>query len=201
MDAHVRARREAGHVLVPELGRLVLEVPAVVLGARAEVALLGAGALLVAADARDQAGKAVACERAVEAGGLARRRARRRRQARVHLVDRRAGLDQQLQAPLLAVARAKIVHRLELLAGVDVQHRQRHVAEEGLLGQPQHDVAVLAERPQDRELVEFGVRLAQHVDALGFEAVEMVHGAGSWGGGWLLSPGRRGWLGVGDAAS
>src|SRR5918996_1779080 len=66
--------REAGHVLVPELGRLVLEVPAIVLAARAEVALLGARALLVAPDAGDQALEAVLGERRIQACGLARPR-------------------------------------------------------------------------------------------------------------------------------
>ena len=167
--------REARHVLVPELGRLVLEVPAIVLAARAEVALLGARALLVAPDAGDQALEAVLGKRRVQAGGLARRRARRRRQGLVHLLDRRAGLDQQLEVPLLAEALAKRIHLLELLAGVDVHDRERHVAEERLAGEPEHDVAVLAERPQDRDPVELGERLAQDVDALGLEAVQVVH--------------------------
>ena len=63
----------------------------------------------------------------------------------IHLLDRRAGLHQELQIPLLGVALAERVHRLELLAGVDMHDRERHVAEERLAGEPQHDVAVLAE--------------------------------------------------------
>src|SRR5688572_103903 len=42
VHAHVRARREVGLELVPELGRLIAHVPLAVLVARGEVALLGA---------------------------------------------------------------------------------------------------------------------------------------------------------------
>jgi hypothetical protein len=175
VDPDVGAGREAGHVLVPELRRLVLEVPGVARVARAEVALLGPRALLVAADPGDQAVEAVPREGAVQPGGLARRRAGRGRQGRVHLLDGRAGLDEELEAPLLAVAVAEGVHLAELLAGVDVEHRERHVAEERLARQPQHDVAVLAERPQHGEAVQLGVGLAQHVDALRLKDVQMVH--------------------------
>src|SRR6187431_116025 len=41
VDTHVRAGREVGLELIPELGRLVADVPVVVLVTRREVALLG----------------------------------------------------------------------------------------------------------------------------------------------------------------
>src|SRR3546814_2487390 len=53
VDADVGARREVGLELVPELRRLVAEVPGPALAARAEHPLLGPRRLLVAADAGD----------------------------------------------------------------------------------------------------------------------------------------------------
>ena len=73
------------------------------------------------------------------------------------------------------VAVAEGVHLRELPLGVDVHHRERHVAEERLAHQPQDDVAVLAERPEDRQLVQLGEGLAQDVDALRFQRVQVVH--------------------------
>ena len=166
MDAHVGAFREIGLVLVPELGRLVLEVPAAVLAARAEHALLGAGRLLVAADAGDQAVEA--CSRRAAFRPSVLRAAERAAGGRVGSIclHRRAVLDDEIELPFLRVAVAERVDLREFLAGIDVHHRERDVAEERLARQPQHDVAVLAERPQDRELVDLVERLAQDVDAL-----------------------------------
>src|SRR3546814_395430 len=53
--------------------------------------------------------------------------------------------------------------------------RERHMAEKGLACQPDHDVAVFPERPQHRQLVDAVEGLAQDVNALRFELVEMVH--------------------------
>src|SRR5919199_2080918 len=103
VDADVRAFREAGHVLVPELGRLVLQIPARVLAARREIALLGADRLLVAADAGDQALEAVLLDRGLEAQRLARGRAGGGRQGRVGGLDRRAQLADEVEVPLLCV--------------------------------------------------------------------------------------------------
>jgi hypothetical protein len=49
------------------------------------------------------------------------------------------------------------------------------VAEECLLGQPHHDVRVLAQGPQHGQLVDAVEGLAQDVDALRFQPVEMIH--------------------------
>ena len=56
VHAHVRAGREVGLEVAPQLGRLVVDVPVVLDVARREVALLGARALLVGAHADDHAG-------------------------------------------------------------------------------------------------------------------------------------------------
>ena len=58
-------------------------------------------------------------------------------------------------------------------AGGHVHHRERHLAEERLAHQPQEDVAVLADRPQHAQPVEVAERLAQDVDALLLELVEV----------------------------
>ena len=59
MDADVRAGLEVGLELVPELRRLIRDVPFHVAVARGEVALLRARGLLVAPHADDHAGVAV----------------------------------------------------------------------------------------------------------------------------------------------
>src|ERR1051326_806903 len=100
MDAQVRAGRQPGVELVPEFRRLAAHVPLAVARARREDALLGAGRLLVAADAGDQAVEAVLLERDLQAFGLACGRARRGRQRRVDRLDRRARLEQQGGPPL-----------------------------------------------------------------------------------------------------
>ena len=175
VDAQMRAGRRRGVELVPELRRLVAHVPSAFEAARREHALLRARRLFVAADAGDQSVETVFRERHLQAFGLARGRARGRRQGRIDGIDRRAGLDAQVEIPFLAVVIAERVHLRKFLAGVDMQRRERHAAEEGLARQPDHDVGVLAERPQQRELLQPRKSLAENVDALRLQRVEMVH--------------------------
>ena len=66
VNADVGARLEVRLELVPQLGRLVLDVPFHVLVARAEVAFLGPGRFLVAADADDDAVVVVLVEHRLE---------------------------------------------------------------------------------------------------------------------------------------
>src|SRR5262249_37162931 len=107
MHPQMRAGPQAGIELVPELGRLAAHVPLAGAPARGKQGLLGAGRLLVAADAGDQAVEAVLLERLLEACGLARGRARGRRQRRVDRLDRRARLDDQVEAPFWRIALAE----------------------------------------------------------------------------------------------
>src|SRR5688500_13096095 len=100
MDAHMGAFGEPGLVVIPELGRLVLEVPYTVKGARAEHALLGAGRLFVAADADEDALILLALEESLQTFRLAGGGAGGRRQGRVHLAFRRALLDHQIEVPI-----------------------------------------------------------------------------------------------------
>src|ERR1700675_4966921 len=82
----------------------------------------------------------------------------------------------QHQLPSLAVAIAKRVHLRKFLAGIDVQCGERNAAEKGLARQPDHHVGILAQRPQQRELLQPRERFPEDVDALGLERVQMVHG-------------------------
>src|SRR3546814_20947623 len=81
------AGREIGLVLVPELRRLVAEIPGAGLAARAEHAPLGAGRLLVAADAGDDSIQLVLGDGLAQTFGLARRPERGRRQPDVDLLQ------------------------------------------------------------------------------------------------------------------
>ena len=161
--------------MVPEFRRLVAHVPVALETARGKHPLLGAGRLLVAADAGDQPVEAVLGQRELQAFGLARRRAGGRRQRRIDPFERRAFLDDQIEVPFAGVAVAERVHFGKLLAGVDMHGGKRQMAEEGLAREPDHHVGVLAERPQQGELLHAGEGFAEDEDALGFEFVEAVH--------------------------
>ncbi len=178
MDPQMGPGREVGVELVPEFRRLVAEVPLPGVAARAEHPLLGAHALLVAADPGDDAGELVLGDGVAQAQRLARGRAGGGRQGRIHRVHRRALLAQQVELPGGHILVAEGIHFRELLAGVDMHHGKRHPPEERLAGEPDHDVGVLAQRPQHGQPVDAVEGLAQDVDALRFEAVEMVHGHG-----------------------
>ena len=80
MDAQMRAGRQRGVEMVPELGRLAADIPVAVMGSWREYPLLRTGRLLIAADAGDEAIEAVPGERELEPLGLARGRARGGRQ-------------------------------------------------------------------------------------------------------------------------
>ena len=67
-------------------------------------------------------------------------------------------------------------HLRQLVAGVDVNERERHVAEERLARQPQQHGRVLADRPQHAEAFEVPERLAEDENALLFELIEVIHG-------------------------
>src|SRR3954452_14772127 len=93
VDAQMRALRRRGVEMIPELRRLIAHVPIAFEAARREHALLGARGFLVAADAGDEAVKAVFGQRHLEALGLARGGTGSRRQRWVDGINRRAGLD------------------------------------------------------------------------------------------------------------
>src|SRR3984885_11579762 len=175
VNTQMRTRRRGGVELVPEFWRLVANVPSALSAARREHPLLGARGLFVAANAGDQSVEAVFGERTFEAFGLAGGRARRRGQGRIDGVDRWAGLDLQIEAPFLAEGVAKRIHLRKFLAGIDMQGRKRHAAKERLAREPDHDVGIFAERPQQRQLLEPREGFTENVDALRLEGVEVVH--------------------------
>src|SRR4030095_4361022 len=90
-------------------------------------------------------------------------------------LHRRAVAHDEVEVPFLREAVAELVHLRKLLAGVDMHDRERDVAEERLARQPQHDVGILAQRPQHGDRLQAAEGLAQDVDALVFERVEVAH--------------------------
>jgi len=66
-----------------------------------------------------------------------------------------------------------------------MDEREGHVAEERFPGEPEHDRAVLADRPEHAQLLEVRVRFAEDVDAPVLELIEMV---GHLLGGWTIAP-------------
>src|SRR4029079_13668443 len=99
----MRALRRRRIEMIPELRRLIAHVPIAFEPARREHALLGARRLFVAADAGDQAVKAEFAERHLQTFGVPRSGTGRRRQRWVDGIDRWAGLDAQIEIPLLSV--------------------------------------------------------------------------------------------------
>ena len=140
---------------------------------------------------------------------LARSRARCRRQRGIDRLDRRALRNHQIEIPDLAVGVPECIHFRHLLAGIDVDDRERHMPEEGLLGQPHQDVGVLADRPEHRQTVDAIERLAQEcrcsrsrsgqggptkprcLHSHAFEAADPQGGAARHGGGDVLSRAAR----------
>ena len=69
---------------------------------------------------------------------------------------------------------AVLDHRRDLVGRVDVDEREGHVAEERLAREPQQDGRVLADAPEHREVVELVERLAQDVNRLILERVQVI---------------------------
>src|SRR5262245_56855448 len=103
MNAHMRAPRRRCVEVIPKLGRLVADIPSALDASQGEHTLLCAGGFLVATDTGNQAVEAVFGERKLESFGLARGRSRGGRQGRVDIFDRRAGLDDEIELPFLAI--------------------------------------------------------------------------------------------------
>jgi hypothetical protein len=83
-------------------------------------------------------------------------------------------VDQQLEAELLGHPLAHLVHRLELPGRVDVQQRERRLRrEEGLGSEVQHHRRILADGIEHHRPFALGDDLAQDVDALGLEALQV----------------------------
>jgi len=84
-------------------------------------------------------------------------------------------VDQQIEVVLAAVPVPELDHLSELPGGVDVQQREGELARvERLAGQVHHHRGVLADRVEHHRVVELGGDLADDVDALGFELLEVA---------------------------
>ncbi len=74
--------------------------------------------------------------------------------------------DDQLQSPVFAEFVAILDHRRNLVCGVDMHERERHVTEKRFARQPQQHGRVLTDAPQHREVFKFVECLAHDVNAL-----------------------------------
>ena len=82
---------------------------------------------------------------------------------------------EQLDAEFAGVVVAEGDHLAEFVAGVDVQQRKRDgPGVEGLLRQPQHDGGILADGVEHHRLLELGRDLAEDVDALRLQRLQMA---------------------------
>src|SRR4051794_34677774 len=165
-------------VEAPQLRPLVPGIPLAELVAEAEHPLLGPGLLLVAAGAAEDGPELVLVDAAQEGDGLQPVAGRARvvlgHPARVDVVLD-AGHDQP-QAVLLHGLVPELDDLVEVLAGVDVHDREGHRRRpEGLHGEMQHDDRVLAAGEQQRGLLDRRRDLADDVDGLGLQHLEVAH--------------------------
>src|SRR5258706_6740614 len=129
MDANVRPFGEIGFELVPQLRRLVFDVPLHVLVARAEITLLGAGWFLIAAHSDDDAREVVFVQDLLKAVLFKRAAAFDARGFAVWISDaalerRFIFADNQFQFPFLYQAVAIFNHRRDFVGGIDVDERK-----------------------------------------------------------------------------
>ncbi|CAJ8070233.1 Uncharacterised protein [Burkholderia pseudomallei] len=178
-------------VQAPQLRALRLRVPLAEFVAKRENPLLRPRLLFVAPRPADHRRVAVPLDRLEQRDrlrGVARIRlaAQHHRAARDRILD---VADHQLRADLLCAAVAEIDHLVVVVARVDVHERKRQrrpavrAEPERLEREMQHDHRILAAREQQRRLAAFRDELAQDVDRLGLEPVEMAHPARRRAGG------------------
>ena len=179
--AHLLAGGHAGVVQAPQLGALGLRVPLAELVAEREDPLLGARLFLVAAGAAHQRVELVRLDGFQQRHGL-RGVARIGFLAQPHGAALDGVLDMAHHQPRAQFRHALVAEGDDLwvvVAGVDVDQRERqlHLAvaqAERLQRQVQHDDRVLAAREQQRRVAALGHHLADDVDRLGFQPVEVV---------------------------
>ncbi len=164
-------------VHVPQLGALVLRVPAVLAVTEGVHALLGAGLFLVAARATKGGIEAVLVQRLLETLGLHHVGVLGTAVGEgVHVLRHAIGVDvgEQVEAIFADHLLAEAVHLLEFPAGIHVQHRERQLAgEERLARQMQHHGGILADGIEHHRVIEFGGHLTNDVDAFRLELFEV----------------------------
>jgi hypothetical protein len=172
------ARTDFGREMIPEFRRLVLVIPLEIDIAGGEIALLGPGRVLVAADAGDEGVEFVGDEALLQRHGLefvgdCHRIVRLIPDAALArlLVDP----DDQIDPIVVHGPGTKFEHFWKLIGRIDMHDRKRDMTAEGLFRQPEQDVGVFAHGPEHGRPLKCVKSLAQQVDALGFELVEMRH--------------------------
>ena len=159
----------------PQLRTLILRIPLPELIPEREHPLLGPSLLLIPARTTEQRIKPILVHRIQQHRSL---NPIPRTTSGLGYQSTRDGLrhagHDQLQ-PELVDPPVPILHDLgEVVAGVDVHHRERDPPRrERLLRQPQHHDRVLAAREQQHRALELGDHLPHHEHALRFERVEM----------------------------
>ncbi len=81
----------------------------------------------------------------------------------------------EIQPPLASQLIAIADHLGNLVSRVDMDQRERHVAEERLAGEPEQHRAVFPDRPQHSQLREAVVRLTQNMNTPALQLLEMIH--------------------------
>ncbi len=150
--------------------------------AEAEHALLGPGLLLVAPAAAEDRVEPVGLDRVEQRNGLQRVACAVGALSQPTVVDvvLHPGHDQP-DAQALDGGVAVLEHLREVVTGVDVQQGERQWRRcEGLERQVHHHHGVLAAREQDHGPLELARHLAEDVDGLGLEVVEVVEGVLGW---------------------
>ena len=189
MDADVGAGGEVGFVLVPELRRLVGDVPFVLFVAGGEVALFGAGAFFIGAGTDDDAGEgfgvalgfvgvgvvvvavagAGAEQGLFEGFGFEEAAAGEAidgaiREGAFGGEGFVVGADDHGEVHVADEGVTVGDHLGDFEVGVDVDEGEGDVAKEGFAGEPEEDGGVLAHRPEHAKGFEVGVGFAQDVD-------------------------------------
>ena len=189
-DADALALANLAVVDIPQLGALVFGIPRMVFVAEGVDAFFGTRLFFVTTGTAERGVELVFVERLLERVGLHDvgvdiAAVGERADALLHafFVD----VDDEIPAKLFAdQLLAERDHLLELPGCVDVHQREGRLGRiKCLLGQPDHDGRVFADRVEHDRVVELGRNFADDVDALGFELLEVgqivgSHRAGSW---------------------
>ena len=165
-----------GVVEVPELGPLVLRVPAMACGTEAEDAFLGAALFLIAPRAAKSRVKAVFVERLLQTFCLPHIGVERAVIKRIDPSFLRFGVlvDQKLHAGLLGHLVAQLIHRLELPGRIDMEQREgRRRWIKRLARQMQHHSGILADGIEHHWPLGFCHNFTHDVDRLCLKAFEM----------------------------
>ena len=81
----------------------------------------------------------------------------------------------QIEAVVVLRPRPEFEHLRKLVGRVDVDDGKGHMAAEGLLGEPDEDVGILAHRPRHGDILESVLRLAKEENRLVLETFQMCH--------------------------